>query len=279
MTNKRRYALRHIAVVFMLFAVVAVGAGKLLAPTSSTDISIPARPLHATPVTLVRVIDGDTVVVRLADGREETVRYTGIDAPEFNPRTGGGQAFGRLARDANENLLGSGPLWLGLDREHRDQYGRLLAYVYTETDFVNAALVRDGLARVLVIPPNEKHLDLLLQLQAEALDAGRGLWGAAADNVVDWQDAAAHIDSAATVEGVITRTHKDADSGITFLNFSTNIRQQFVVIISETYESRFPRPPESNYSGHRVRVSGLIESYEGQPQIAVQIAEQIEVLD
>lgn len=279
MNHKRRYALRHIAIVLILFASVAVGAGKLLAPPASTDIPIPARPLHATQVSLVRVIDGDTVVVRLADGRQETVRYTGIDTPEFDAHTEKGQAFGRAARDANAALLGNGPLWLGLDREHRDPYGRLLAYVFTSTDFVNATLVREGLARVLAVPPNEKHLDLLLQLQTEALEADRGLWGAAADNVVDWRDAHRHIDNVATVAGVITRSHKDAESGITFLNFSPNIREHFVVIVSETYGDRFPRPPESTYSGRRVRVSGLIESFAGQPQIAVQIAEQIEVLD
>lgn len=279
MTNKRRYTLRNIAVALVFIAAVAVGAAKLLLPPASNDVAIPARPLHATPVTLVRVVDGDTIVVRLSDGREERVRYIGIDAPEYDARTDTGQAFGQEAHNANAELLGNGPLWLALDREHRDRFGRLLAYVYTDTDFVNAALIRDGLAHVLVIEPNVKHMDLLLQLQAEALAAGHGLWGAAAANIVDWRDATGHIDTAATVEGVIVRTHKDSNSGMTFLNFSTNIREHFVAIVSEQYGQRFPRPPESNYSGRRVRVRGLVESHEGQPQIAVQIYEQIEVLD
>ena len=57
MNNKRRYALRQLAIVLILFAAVAVGAGQLLAPPASTDIPIPSRPLHATQVSLVRVID------------------------------------------------------------------------------------------------------------------------------------------------------------------------------------------------------------------------------
>lgn len=276
---KRRYIVRHIVIATALFAAFGLIAGKLLFPALSSDTSIPGPPVHATSVELVRIVDGDTIVVRTTDGREERVRYIGMDAPEYDARSGAGQAFGAEARDANEALLGNGPFTLALDREHRDRYDRLLAYVYSGDEFVNAQLVRDGLAHVLIIPPNDKHADLLLDLQTEALTDGKGFWGAATGHVVDWRDAAEHIDEAATVEGVVTRTHKDPDSGITFLNFSANIRQDFTVIISEVYGERFPKPPESAYSGHRVRVSGLIESYEGQPQIAVQIPQQIEVLD
>lgn len=278
-TSKRSYILRHIVIALGLFALFAVIAGVFLFPAASSDPTIPGPPVHATPVELIRIVDGDTIVIRMGDGRQETVRYVGLDAPEYDVRSGAGQAFGKEALDANERWLGSGPLTVALDREHRDRYDRLLAYVYSGTEFVNARLVQDGLAQVLVIPPNEKHLELLLRLQLEALEAERGLWGEAKANIVDWQDAAAHIDEAATIEGVITRTHKDAESGITFLNFSSNIRQHFTVIISEVYGERFPNPPESNYSGHRVRVTGLVQSFQGQPQIAVQIPEQIEVLD
>lgn len=275
---KRRYIARHMAIALGLFAAFALGVGTLWAPPA-TELVIPGPPVHATPVDLVRVIDGDTIVVRTGDGREETVRYIGIDAPEYNPRSHVDQQFGQAALAANAAALDEGSLTLALDREHRDRYDRLLAYVYAGDVFVNARLVQEGLARVLVIPPNDKHLDVLLALQAEALAAERGLWGAARANPVDWRAAKAHIDRAAAVEGVVTRTHKDPNSGITFLNFSRNIREDFVVIVSEVYGERFPKPPESNYSGQRVRVLGLVESYNGQPQIAVQIPEQIEVLD
>lgn len=274
--SKRRYALRHIATAIGIFAAFAAVAGTLLRPAAP---AVPGPPVHATSVQLVRVIDGDTIVVRTSDGGEETVRYIGMDTPEYDGRTGTGQDLGLEAREANDGLLRNRALSLALDREHRDRFGRLLAYVYAGDEFVNATLVQQGLARVLVIPPNDKHLDLLLRLQAEALKEERGLWGIARANPVPWQEAAQHIDRAAVVEGVVTRTHKDPASGITFLNFSANIREDFVVIVSEPYAERFPKPVESNYSGHRVRVAGLVESFQGQPQIAVQIPEQIEVLD
>ena len=73
---------------------------------------------------------------------------------------------------------------LRFDAEHRDVYGRLLAYVYLPSArpgghplFVNAELVRRGLARTLTIPPNDSFASLFARLAARAGAAGRGLWG------------------------------------------------------------------------------------------------------
>jgi micrococcal nuclease len=63
------------------------------------------------------------------------------------------------------------------DRERRDVYGRLLAYVYVGKRFVNADLVRLGYARTLTIPPNVAHAGLFGRLARAAGRAGRGLWG------------------------------------------------------------------------------------------------------
>ncbi len=62
--------------------------------------------------------------------------------------------------------------------ERRDVYGRLLAYAYIDHRFVNAELLRRGLARTLAIPPNTRHRAFFERLQLSAARAGRGLWGA-----------------------------------------------------------------------------------------------------
>jgi micrococcal nuclease len=62
--------------------------------------------------------------------------------------------------------------------ERRDVYGRLLAYAYAGRRFVNAELVRRGLARTLAIPPNTRYRKLFERLELAAAGAGRGLWGA-----------------------------------------------------------------------------------------------------
>ena len=56
--------------------------------------------------------------------------------------------------------------------ERRDVYGRLLAYVYLGGRFVNAMLVRRGLARTLTIPPNDRFAPLFRRLELRG-GAGR----------------------------------------------------------------------------------------------------------
>jgi len=59
----------------------------------------------------------------------------------------------------------------------RDGLGRLLRYVYVDELFVNAELMRLGYAKASPQSPNLKYSDLFSQLEAEAKEAGRGLWG------------------------------------------------------------------------------------------------------
>jgi len=64
---------------------------------------------------------------------------------------------------------------LEFDVERRDKYGRLLAYVCLEDGtFVNARLMEHGFAQVMTVPPNVQHQEVLLRLQREAREAGRG---------------------------------------------------------------------------------------------------------
>jgi micrococcal nuclease len=130
---------------------------------------------------VVRVVDGDTIRVRLGD-RTERVRYIGIDTPEDVKPGTPVQCYARRAAAANAALVAGQRVRLVGDVEHRDRYGRLLAYVYRATDgaFVNALLVRDGYARTLTIAPNVAHAAQFARLAGTARKAGRGLWRACA---------------------------------------------------------------------------------------------------
>jgi micrococcal nuclease len=139
---------------------------------------------HAVSAQVVRVIDGDTIEVSIG-GQDEDVRYIGVDTPETVKPDTPVQCYGPQASAENHGLVDRRTVRLVFDRERRDVYGRLLAYVYTrargeagKSRFVNATLVRDGYARTLTIPPNTAHAALLGRLQARAGRAGRGLWDA-----------------------------------------------------------------------------------------------------
>jgi micrococcal nuclease len=124
---------------------------------------------------VVRVVDGDTIHVRLGE-RVEKVRYIGVNTPEIRHPTRGEESGGRQAAEVNRRLVGGRHVRLELDVQARDRHGRLLAYVWVGDLMVNAELVRLGYAQVITVPPNLKHHELLVKLQREARDAARGLW-------------------------------------------------------------------------------------------------------
>ena len=130
---------------------------------------------------VVRVVDGDTIAVRL-DGRRERVRYIGVDTPESVKPGSPVECFAHAASAENARLVAGRRVRLVLDREPRDRYGRLLAYVYRVADgrFVNAELVRRGYAHTLTIPPNDRFATRFAALQALAQRTARGLWRACA---------------------------------------------------------------------------------------------------
>jgi micrococcal nuclease len=129
--------------------------------------------------TVVRVVDGDTINVRLA-GREEAVRLLGIDTPESVKPGTPVQCYARAAAARTKALLPVGtPVRLIRDVEERDHFGRLLAYVYRQNDdlFVNLALVQEGYARPATVPPNVAHVEEIVAAARAAREGGRGLWG------------------------------------------------------------------------------------------------------
>ena len=127
---------------------------------------------------VLRVVDGDTIKVRLEGGRTERVRYIGVDTPESVKPGTPVQCFAKKASHFNTSLVTGREVTLRLDAEERDRYGRLLAYVYADDTFVNRALVARGYARTLTIPPNVAHADEFARLARHAREAGLGLWRA-----------------------------------------------------------------------------------------------------
>jgi endonuclease YncB( thermonuclease family) len=138
----------------------------------------PARPAIPSPAqlrraTVTRVLAG--ALLHLSTG--EAVRLIGVDPPEPRPAKKPGQAFGPEAAAFAVQLVEGKKVRLECDVPRQDQSKRLLAYVYVGDLMLNAELVRQGYAQVATVPPNVKYQELFLQLQREAQEAKRGLWG------------------------------------------------------------------------------------------------------
>jgi len=148
----------------MLMVGAVVG---LKAPAPATRIAA------SDSLLVVAVLDGDTIrVARL--GR---VRLLGIDAPEIGHGFDTAAPLAREARDRLTELLLRRWVHLEPDGVKVDTYQRRLAYVIRDDGmFVNAALVREGLARVTARAPL-RRLDELKRAEVEAQRARRGMWG------------------------------------------------------------------------------------------------------
>lgn len=129
--------------------------------------------LSSAKVCVRQVYDGDTVA--LSSG--EHVRYLGVDAPEIDHKGGPSDFMALEAKAANAKLVQGKPVRLEFDQERKDRHGRLLAYVFLEKgDMVNALLVKQGMARVFLQPPNLKYYSLLLDSQRLAMTEKVGIW-------------------------------------------------------------------------------------------------------
>jgi micrococcal nuclease len=160
-------------VILVAFAVAAGAFGANALGTARGGGS----PSASSVARVVRVVDGDTIVASVG-GREERVRYIGMDTPEDVKPGTPVQCYSRRAAAENRRLVAGRRVRLVQDAEARDRYGRLLAYVYRAGDglFVNAELVRLGYARPLTIPPNVAHEAEIARLARAARRGGRGLW-------------------------------------------------------------------------------------------------------
>lgn len=179
------------AVVLLVggWALLSATAGRSVTPaatrvTSSTPVA--SSPFAVEEVTLIRVVDGDTIHVRMPDGADETIRFIGVNTPESTTRH---EPYGGEASAYTKSKLTVGlTVWLELDARARDKYGRLLAYVWLERPasrspaevrdkMFNARLLIEGYAQLMTIPPDVRYVDVFTPLQSEAREASRGLWG------------------------------------------------------------------------------------------------------
>jgi len=95
------------------------------------------------------------------------------------------------------------------------------------------------------------------------------------DDVIAWADAGDFVGTEMIVEGTVVRTHNSGKA--VFLDFAENQQEAFSVVIFPEDWDKFPRPPEALFYGREIRAQGLIQLYEGAPEIIVREPWQIEV--
>jgi micrococcal nuclease len=116
-------------------------------------------------------------VARLSDGDSltcsggERLRLIGIDAPEQDQ-----PPFGQQAQAGLERILAGRELSLEYDLEGRDQFDRLLAYAWIDSELVNEEMVRQGWAVAFHVGPNTRYSSRLRRAEKAAKADRIGLW-------------------------------------------------------------------------------------------------------
>jgi micrococcal nuclease len=236
---------------------------------------------------VTEVIDGDTFKTEAGS----TVRLLGNNAPEIN------DAGGDIAKHMLACLIMGKNVRMERDMTDKDDYGRLLRYVFVNGTFVNSEMIRMGYAELRFYPPDTLYAADMRESEKIAIRNRRGLWAfpvfqisdttgtavthAAAPlkdiNVVSWQDAANYYGQTVIVEGRIVASNNTGK--VCFLNFHKDWRRYFTAIIFASDFSKFPPHPEDYYLNQVVRVRGLVKEYEGKPEIILKSPSQIELIN
>jgi len=252
-------------ILYLLFLILIFGAYYFFEKTDKAPDSA--------EFTVLEVIDGDTVIID--DDRNSRVRYLGIDTPEIAIQDSPGDPMSEEAKNLNKKLVQGKTVKLEFDEEKYDVYGRILAYVYVDDLLVNKELLRQGLATVLIIEPNDMYSEIMFDSLEEAKNNKKGMWGELRNLVpptgnrefrVDLNNARRYEGKRVVVKGRVIDTRK-SDS-VMVLNMEDKLD---VVIFPDDWNNfqHFDIYPEKFYKGKTVEVTGRVKMHRGKPSMVV----------
>lgn len=253
--RQRRPPIARLAAFFVVLWLAWAAAGPAWALNCAPD-RIDRR------VTLLRVLDGDTLLLKGG----ERLRLIGVDTPELGRDGAAPEPQAVAARDRLRLWLAGqgGGLGLRLDRERRDRHGRLLAHVYTQAGAsLSEWLLAQGLGYSLVVPPNDWRLGCRLAAQAQARRARLGLWGDPAYRARGGREITGLDAGLYRLRDRIVRVGRGG--GALWLNVPGKV----AIRIPEAELPAFGDRLEGNLVGHRVEVLGRFQPYRGELRLSL----------
>jgi Staphylococcal nuclease homologue len=241
-------------------------------PLQALAVSVPdcAGPALVAKAQITRVVPDGALV--LSDGRTavlEGIRFPGADRPA-SPIAAA--ALARLRA-----LAMAEPLVLAAAAPNQDRYGRLRVQAFG-TDWLQSALLKQGLARVAVLPDRGECSAEFYRAETEARRDKRGIWALPDFAVRRAEGFSAPAGSFQIVEGMVANV--GFSRGRVFLDFNADYRKGFSAMIASEDKKAFrgSDPALRDLTGHTIRLRGLVEYVNGRPQIALASPKQVEIL-
>ncbi|MDP8253667.1 MAG: thermonuclease family protein [Candidatus Kaelpia aquatica] len=217
------------------------------------------------------VIDGDTIL--LSSGK--MVRLLGLNTPETKMNINGEwrekeSLWGERAYLFSKNNLKNKKIRIEYDREKKDRYGRLLGYVFSEDNFINQALLSEGLAVIDVRFPNFKYLDQLSSSFKDAKERGKGIWSDL--KIIGPNDLSEYDGEIVAVEGVVIDVY-NSEELLFFL-----LPSEFKFVIFKKSLPSLKIEEMVVLKDEIIRVSGMVKRYKSSYQMVIHHPYQLEVL-
>ena len=276
----------------LLLIFLAFAGGCRWAAASPLDALVTQGALVAGgAVAIAGAADGETL--RLGDGTELRLAAIGVPmpavqhseaAPSADERDAAAvAALAEEARQAAASLTDRREVQIYYEERHNDRYGRIVAHVVVAPDlWLEAELVRRGLARVETTRDTAAAATDLLAIEAKARAANRGLWALRAYRVRDVAGLRSWRDSFQIVAGRIAASHKSPGRQwleVTGLELAgargRGLELEIPAAANRLFRAADSDPP--HLIGADVRVRGWLRWQDG-PIIDVDHPAQIEVI-
>lgn len=211
-----------------------------------------------------KIIDGDTL--HLNDGRK--IRLIGINTPELGRRGEASQPYGLQAYEALVELLKNHKkIGLSYDKDKKDRYKRLLAYVsLVDGRSVEQILLSKGLAHSIVVPPNDSRINCYRNIEKKARDAKLGLWKLSENQWLKASRLSLKSKGLRYVSGTVSDYSESKKSIYLKLSSKLSVR------IAKKDRKYFSNMNLKGLIGKHIRVRGWVSTYKGRQSINVRTA-------
>jgi hypothetical protein len=243
----------------------------LASPAFAVTVPDCAGQVEIAHARIIRVEKNGALI--LNDGR--AVMLEGVRLPLAD---GGPPALADDALSALRALATAEPLTLAAVPPKEDRYDRVRVQAFGDS-WIQTELLRRGLARVAIAPDRSECAADLYKAEKEARSARRGLWAFPA-MAIRRADGVTTPDEGRflLVQGKVANSAEH--DGRVFLDFSSDYRHGFSATIAPDDRRAFrnTNPPPDQLAGRTVRLRGVVEEFNGKPEIALSNPAQIELL-
>jgi len=222
---------------------------------------------------VIAVIDGDTI--KLADKR--IIRIIGIDTPELGRRGNPGEAFAKTSKKRLAELIRKNnyEVELDFDQQHKDRYKRDLAYVRLEDGRdVSEILLQEGLATLLLIPPNVSRADVYARAEKKAREQRLKIWNKADKQPRQAKKLTGEETGYHIIQGKVSKLK------VTRYNYWLTLDNRLTVKLTRK-DARlyFKNLKPEKLRNIKIELRGILYSYKGQQRLRLRHSAYIKLLD